>query len=260
MKTLEKKVALVTAATQGIGLACVKKLAQNGATVYIGGIRDKYAEEALAQCAEYKVNFVEFDANNYDSYEQMIQTIIYNEPTLDILVNNFGAGMPSKDLDLLEGDPYVFFDILQKNIGSVYLPCKCAIPHMIKNGGGSIVNIASIGGIQPDVSRLGYGTSKNAVIYLSKNIAIQYAKQGIRCNVVAPGMIATNAVKNNMTPEFQEAFLKHVPLGRMGEPEDIANAVYFYASEESSFITGAVQEVAGGFGIPTPEYADSVMG
>ena len=83
---------------------------------------------------------------------------------------------------------------------------------MIKNGGGSIVNIASIGGIQPDVSRLGYGTSKNAIIYLSNNIAIQYAKQGVRCNVVAPGMIGTNAVKDHMTPEFQKAFLKHVPL------------------------------------------------
>ena len=262
MGKLDKKVALVTAATQGIGLACVKALAKEGALTYIGGLQDEFAEQALAECRaeQLPIKFIAYNAFQYETYKPMVETIIKTEGRLDILVNNFGIGNPKKDLDLIKGDPEAFFDILHKNIGSVYLPCRYAIPQMIKQGGGSIVNIASIGGIQPDTSRLGYTTSKTAIIYMSKEIAVQYAAQGVRCNVVAPGMIGTNAVKAHMSPEFQKAFLRHVPLGRMGEPEDIANAVLFYASPASAYITGAVQEVAGGYGIPAPEYADAVKG
>lgn len=262
MINLEKKVALVTAATQGIGLACVKALARHGALTYIGGLQDKFADEAMAACkAEgLPVKFIEFNAFAYETYQKMLEGVIAAEGRLDILVNNFGTGNPQKDLDLVHRDPKTFFDILHSNIGSVYLPCRYAIPQMIKQGGGSIVNIASIGGIQPDISRLGYTTSKAAIIYMSKEIAIQYAAQGIRCNVVAPGMIATNAVMAHMTPAFQKSFLRHVPLGRIGKPEDIANAVLFYASDDAAYITGSVQEVAGGYGIPAPEYADAVKG
>jgi 3-oxoacyl-[acyl-carrier protein] reductase len=262
MGKLDKKVALVTAATMGIGLACVKALAASGAITYIGGLKDAAADKALAECqqAGLKVKFIEFNAFKYETYQVMVENVIKAEGRLDILVNNFGIGNPGKDLDLIHGDPEAFFDILHKNIGSVYLSCRYAIPQMIKQGSGSIINIASIGGIQPDISRLGYATSKAAIIYMSKNIAVQYAAKGVRCNVVAPGMIGTNAVKANMSPEFQKAFLRHVPLGRMGEPEDIANAVLFFASDDSSYITGSVQEVAGGYGIPAPEYADSVKG
>lgn len=262
MIKLDHKVALVTAATQGIGLACVKALAQSGALTYIGGLKDRFADQALSECRELglPVKFVEFNALAYETYQKMVEQVIAAEGRLDILVNNFGTGNPKKDLDLIQGDPQTFFDILHCNIGSVYLPCRYAIPQMIKQGGGSIVNIASIGGIQPDISRLGYTTSKAAIIYMSKEIAIQYAAQGVRCNVVAPGIIGTNAVKANMSLEFQKSFLRHVPLGRMGEPEDIAKAVLFYASDDSSYITGAVQEVAGGYGIPAPEYADAVRG
>lgn len=262
MIKLDKKVALVTAATQGIGLACVKTLARHGALTYIGGLKDKFADEAMAACQaeDLPVKFIEFNAFVYETYQKMIDAVIAAEGRLDILVNNFGTGNPQKDLDLVQGDPQVFFDILHRNIGSVYLPCRYAIPQMIKQGGGSIVNIASIGGIQPDISRLGYTTSKAAIIYMSKEIAIQYAAQGVRCNVVAPGMIGTNAVMAHMSPEFQKSFLRHVPLGRIGKPEDIANAVLFYASDAASYITGAVQEVAGGYGIPAPEYADAVKG
>lgn len=260
MKRLEGRVALVTAATQGIGLATVKKLAENGAVVYIGGIDDHYAKDALEECKEegLSVKFMEFNANDYESYEAMVDKIVETEKRFDILVNNFGTGSPGKDLDLVDGDPYIFFDIIQKNLGSVYLPCKVAVKYMMHHGGGSIVNISSMGGSLPDLSRLGYGISKSSINFLTKNIAVQYAKYGVRCNAVAPGMIGTNAVKDNMSLAFQETFLKHVPLGRMGTPEDIANAVLFYASDEASFITGSIQEVAGGFGVPTPEFADSV--
>ncbi|MDU4739612.1 SDR family oxidoreductase, partial [Clostridium sp.] len=141
---------------------------------------------------------------------------------------------------------------------SVYLPCKEVIPHMIRNGGGSIINISTIGSVIPDLSRVAYVVSKAAINSLTQNIAVQYAKQGVRCNAILPGLIATDAAMDNMSEEFIKGFLRHVPLNRVGKPEDIANAVVFYASDESSFITGDLIEVAGGFGLPTPLYGDSI--
>ena len=149
MKKLEGKVAIVTAATAGIGLASAKKLAQNGALVYIAGLEDELAEKALAECRQEKLNvkFHPFNAFDYEGYHVMVEHVAKEEGRLDILVNNFGIGIPTKDFDILTGDPYAFFDILQKNIGSVYLPCKPAIRYMAGHGVGNIVNISSIGGL-----------------------------------------------------------------------------------------------------------------
>ena len=129
---------------------------------------------------------------------------------------------------------------------------------MIKNGGGSIINISSIGGSIPDISRIGYGVSKAAVNNITQQIAMQYARNNIRCNAVLPGLTATDAAIDNMPKDFIDSFLAHVPLNRMGKPEDIANAVAFFAGEESSYITGTILEVAGGYGLGTPQYADYI--
>lgn len=190
----------------------------------------------------------------------MIDEVISNERRLDILVNNYGGTNPKMDLDLVQGDTDTFFETLTMNVSSVYLPCKFAIPQMIKQKGGSIINISSIGSILPDVSRLGYGVSKGAINTLTQNIAIQYAKENVRCNAVLPGLIATDAAMKNMSETFIESFLRHVPLNRFGQPDDIANAVLFLASEQSSFITGQILEVAGGFGVPSPMYGEIIKG
>ena len=130
---------------------------------------------------------------------------------------------------------------------------------MIENNrGGSIVNISSISGTVPDISRIGYGVSKSAVNNITQQIAMEYAKYNIRCNAVLPGMTATDAVSRSMNEEFQKSFLSHVPLNRMGTPEDIANAVFFFASENSAYITGSILEVSGGYHLGTPQYADYV--
>ncbi|MDU2687655.1 SDR family oxidoreductase [Paeniclostridium sordellii] len=260
MNKLENKVALVTSATRGIGLASAIKLAQNGAIVYMGVRRleatqeicDKYKEEGLI------LKPVFFDAYNIDSYKEMIDTIIKNEGKIDILVNNFGTGRPEKDLDLVNGDEDTFFELFNYNVGSVYRLSKLIIPHMIANKGGSIVNISSVGGSIPDISRIGYGVSKSGVNNITKQIAIQYAKYGIRCNAVLPGLIATDAAMNSMPDEFRKSFLSHVPLNRIGNPEDIANSVLFFASEDSSYITGSILEVSGGYNLGTPQYAEFV--
>ena len=125
---------------------------------------------------------------------------------------------------------------------------------MEENGGGSIINISSVGGKFPDISRTAYGVSKSAINFLTKDIATQYAHKNIRCNVVLPGFIATDASMNNMSQEFLNMFLKTVPLGKAGQPDDIANAVLYFASDLSAFVTGEILSVSGGFGVPSPMY------
>ena len=257
MNTLSGKVAIVTAATKGIGLACAKMLAEHGAATYIAARNEQAGRDIVEEMERkgLKMHFLHFDAQEKDEYRQVIETVAAREGRLDILVNAFGTTDVAKDKDLLGGDAEAFFSIVQTNIQSVYLTCKHAIPHMMSTGG-SIVNISSIAAVVPDLSRLGYGVSKAAVDWLTKNIALQYARCNIRCNAVLPGLIATDAAMNNMTPEFRDLFLKHVPLGRMGKPEDIAAAVLYYASDASSYVTGMIHEVAGGYALGTPQYAD----
>ena len=128
---------------------------------------------------------------------------------------------------------------------------------MSKQKGGCIINIASVAGITPDTSQIAYGTSKAAIIHLSKVIATHAAKDNITCNVVCPGMTATEAVTNNLTPEFMQFFLKHTPIARMAEPQEMADAALYFAT--ASFTTGQVMAVHGGFGLPSPVYGDMLM-
>ena len=261
MKSLNNKVALVTSATRGIGLACALKLAQNGAKVYMGARRldaaqeicDNHADEGLIMAPVF------FDAFNKDSYKTMVDEVIEKEGKIDILVNNYGTGDPEKDLDLINTDEDAFFRLLDLNLGSGFRITKLVVPHMIKNNrGGSIVNISSISGTVPDISRIGYGVSKASVNNITQQIAMQYAKYNIRCNAVLPGMTATDSVKESLNDEFKKSFLSHIPLNRMGTPEDIANAVYFFASDKSAYITGSVLEVSGGYHLGTTQYSDFV--
>lgn len=256
--TLNNKVALVTSATRGIGLASALKLAEEGAVVYLGVRRMDATQEICDSYPELKLIPVYFDAYKEDTYKSMINTIIEKEGRLDILVNNFGTSNPSKDFDLVNTEEEYFFDTIKANVGTVYSISKNAIPHMIENGGGSIINISSIGGVVPDVSRIAYGVSKSAVNNITQQMAMQYARYGIRCNAVLPGLTATDAAIDNMPEDFRKSFLSNVPLNRMGTPEDIANAVYFFASGLSSYITGDIMEVSGGYHLGTPMYSSAI--
>ena len=255
---LENKVALVTSSTRGIGFASALKLAQYGATVYLGVRRVNDTQEICDKYPELNMIPIYFNAYEEDTYKSMIDEIIEKEGKIDILVNNFGTSTPNKDLDLINTEEEYFFNTIKANVGTVFSISKNAIPHMIENGGGSIINISSIGGVVPDISRIAYGVSKSAVNNITKQMAMQYARYGIRVNAVLPGMTATEAVSANMPEEFQKSFLSHVPLNRMGTPEDIANAVYFFASDLSSYITGDIMEVSGGYALGTPQYSEFV--
>lgn len=255
---LKDKVVLITASTRGIGLACVKKCAEEGAVVYMAARNPDLAKTEADKLISrgYRVKYVYNDAGKPDSYITMTEDVIKDAGRIDVLINNFGTSDPAKDLDFSNTDTDVFLDTVSINLRSVFSASKEAVKYMAKQGGGSIINISSVGGLVPDISQVSYGTSKAAINYLTKLIAVHEAKNGIRCNAVLPGMTATDAVKNKLSEEFRERFLRHVPFKRMGMPEEIASAAVYFASDESAYTTGQILTVSGGFGLATPLYGD----
>lgn len=251
---LQDKVILVTASTRGIGLAIVKKCADEGARVYMAA-RDMQRAQEIADTMN-GVKCVYNDATKPETFSSMVEDVVKDAGRIDVLVNNFGTSNPRKDLDIANTDPQVFLDTVNLNLRSVFMASQAAVKHMVKNGGGSIVNISSVGGQVPDISQVAYGTSKAAINHLTKLIAVQEAKHHIRCNAVLPGMTATEAVETHLSDNFRRLFLRHIPLGRMGQPEEIAEAVCYFASDDSAYTTGQILTVSGGFGLATPVYGD----
>lgn len=255
---LKDKVILVTACTRGIGLACVKACAREGAAVYMAA-RDP--ERAKAEAEKLKsegcrVKWVYNDAAKPESFVTMVDETVQDAGRIDVLVNNFGTSDPGKDLDFARTDPSVFLDTVTMNLRSVFIASQAAAKHMAAQGGGSIINISSVGGLVPDVSQVAYGTSKAAINYLTRLIAVHEAAKGIRCNAVLPGMTATDAVEKKLTGAFRALFLRHIPLKRMGLPEEMAAAVVYFAGDESAYTTGQLLTVSGGFGLGSPVYGD----
>lgn len=255
---LKDKVILVTASTRGIGYAIAVKCAKEGANVYMAARNLERAQEAANKLhAEGgTVKCVYNDATKPETFTTMVEEVVKDAGRIDVLVNNFGTSNPGKDLDFSHTDAEVFLNTVNLNLRSVFLASQAAARHMAAQGGGSIINISSVGGLVPDISQVAYGTSKAAINYLTKLIAVHEARNHIRCNAVLPGMTATEAVENNLTEEFRSLFLRHIPLKRMGLPEEIAAAVVYFASDESAYTTGQILTVSGGFGLATPVYGD----
>ena len=255
---LKDKVILITASTRGIGLACVKACAKEGAICYMGARNLEAAEKIATELKEngFKVKYVYNDASKPESFIRMIEEVIEKEGHLDVLVNNFGTSNPKKDQDLAHTDIADYLDIVTLNLRSVFMASQEAAKHMAEHGGGSIINISSIGGSVPDISQIAYGTSKAAINYLTKLIAVHEASHNIRCNAVLPGMTATEAVEKNLSEDFRNLFLRHIPLKKIGLPEEIAAAVVYFASNEAAYTTGQILSVSGGFGLATPIYGD----
>ena len=250
---LKDKIILVTASTRGIGLAIVKKCAAEGARVYMAA-RDMERAQEIASTME-GVKCVYNDATKPETFTSMVEDVVCDAGRIDVLVNNFGTSNPGKDLDFAGTDPQVFIDTVNINLRSVFMASQAAARHMASKGG-SIINISSVGGIVPDISQVAYGTGKAAINYLTKLIAVHEAKHGIRCNAVLPGMTATEAVEKHLSYDFRNLFMRHIPLSRMGQPEEIAEAVCYFASDASAYTTGQILAVSGGFGLATPLYGD----
>lgn len=257
---LKDKVILVTASTRGIGLATVKACAREGGIVYMAARNLERAGEIAKELNDkgFRVKTVYNDAYKKDTYVSMIEEVVKNEGKIDVLVNNFGTSNPKVDIDIKNTKYDEFINTIDTNLASVFISSQKAIEYMAKTGGGSIINISSVGGSVPDIAQIAYATSKAAINYLTQLIAVQCARDNIRCNAVLPGMTATDAVKDNLSPEFRDFFLKHTPIKRMGEPEEIAGTVVYFASDDSAYTTGQIIEVSGGFGLPTPIYGDMI--
>ena len=251
---LKEKVVLITASTRGIGLACVKACAKEGAAVYMAARNMERAQAVADQLNANggRVKCIYNDATKPETFTSMVADVAADAGGLDVLVNNFGTSDPGKDLDFAHTDPGVFLDTVNRNLRSVFMASQAAAKRMAGHGG-SIINISSVGGLVPDISQVAYGTSKAAINYLTKLIAVHEAKNKIRCNAVLPGMTATEA---HLSDAFRNLFLRHIPLGRMGLPEEIAAAVVYLASDEAAYTTGQILTVSGGFGLATPVYAD----
>ncbi len=255
---LKNKVVLVTASTRGIGFAIVKACAKEGACVYMAARNIEKAQQEAESLNKdgFCVRCVYNDAENPESFISMVEEVIRDTDRIDALINNFGTSDPRVDLDFMNTDPDIFLNTVQMNLRSVFLSSQAAAKHMAQAGGGSIVNISSVGGTIPDISQVAYGTSKAAINYLTKLIAAQGAKYNIRCNAVLPGMTATESVSQKLSEDFKQLFMRHIPLSRMGLPEEIASAVVYFAGDESTYTTGQILSVSGGFGQITPVYAD----
>lgn len=254
--SVKGKIALVTASTRGIGHACAEKLAKSGAKVYFAVRRldagQKLVDEIKAKGGQAGLCY--FDATKPATYSSCIDEVVQKEGRLDILVNNFGFTDVKVDFDVVNTPLAEFQRIVSENLAVVYQLSQTAIKAMQKTGG-SIINIASVGGRYPDMYRTAYGVAKAAILFLSQDIAVQYAHNHVRCNCILPGLIETDAAMKKMSPEFLHTFLKTVPLARMGQVDDIANTCLFLASDASSYITGEQIEVAGGFGKPSPMFS-----
>lgn len=250
------KYALVTGAGAGIGWSCVEKLLNDGVTVYMATLQKEIEskKDFFEQWEQKGLHPVAYDALDLQTYETLFEKISAETGgKLDYLVNNFGWTNPLIDLDIERIAVNDFGNIVQSNLTGIVTTIQKSIP-MMKETGGAIVNIASIAAHVPDMTELAYGTVKAGVCHITKQCATQLAHYGIRVNAVLPGITATDSVKNALTPEFKQFFLRHVPLNRMANPDEIADAVNFFLKSE--YATGQCLEVSGGFGTATPLYAD----
>ena len=245
---LEGKVAIITGAAHGMGAVEAFLFAKEGAKVVVADIREDDARKVEAEIAEAggEAMVVMLNVSKEDQWEQAIADVIARFGKLDILVNNAGiSGSGEKDF----GSTAAWDQLMDINAKSVFLGMKHAIPEMEKVGGGAIVNISSISGmVGQSYVHPGYNASKGAVRLVTKAAAVQHAKSGIRVNSVHPGsmppMLTSGARGDGGS---QDARMAAIPMGREGQPIEVANAVLFMASDEASYITGTELMVDGGF-------------
>jgi NAD(P)-dependent dehydrogenase (short-subunit alcohol dehydrogenase family) len=254
---LAGKVAIVTGGGGGIGAAVARRLVAEGAKVAVADIFAESAARAAKPLGDAALA-VTFDAADPASVEAMIDQTVARFGRLDILHNNAAMTDPAKhplDTNAVDIPIGIWREILDINLTGYLLGCKYALPHMIAGGGGSIVNTASNSGSAGDLARIAYGSSKGAIIALTKYVATQHGHQNIRCNSVAPGVVLTEAL-DKTAPGLKEIIKRHILTPEFGTPDDIAALVAFLASDESRYITGENISISGGGLIHQPHYAD----
>jgi NAD(P)-dependent dehydrogenase (short-subunit alcohol dehydrogenase family) len=245
---LKGKVALVTGAASGIGQAIARLMAQEGAQVAIADINDQGGQETVAQIGEEAAFYKHTDVGSNTEVQSLVEATVARFGAIDILVNNAAIVLFKR---LIDTEPEEWDKVIATNLRSVYLCSRYTIPHMMRRGHGAIVNISSARALATTPLVSSYDASKGAIVSLTRSLALEYASHGIRVNCVLPGAIDTPVFRANLRADGREeeqyrATVDHIPLGRVGLPVDIAQAVVFLTSEESSYMTGASFLVDGG--------------
>jgi NAD(P)-dependent dehydrogenase (short-subunit alcohol dehydrogenase family) len=242
-------IALVTGAAGGIGSATVRTLVELGATVVAADLPGSDFEKLRSSVsAPDRLDTQQVDISAEDSVAALLGAVRSTHGRLDVLDNN--AGLTSKaafDFDVVNMDVAMWDEMQAVNVRGTMLMCKHAVPLMIESGGGSIINISSDQGLSGDMMTVAYGTSKGGVNSMTRFVAAAYGKHGIRCNAIAPGLIASDTMLATMPEQIQQICIESFLIQRLGQPEDIAELVAFLASARSSYITGQLIQVDGGF-------------
>lgn len=247
MASLKNKVALVSGAGSGIGRAIAITYAQEGAKVVVADINEEHAVETVTLITDTggEAFAVKADSSKAEENKRLIDEVVQRYGRLDIACNNAGMGGPAKPT--AEYEPEEWDRVIDLNLNGVFYACKYQLAQMEKNGGGSIVNIASIHGQVAAPNSPAYTASKHAVVGLTKNIAVEYAQKNIRCNAVGPGYIETPLLTANLNEEGLKAIAAKSAINRLGTVQEVADLVAFLSSDKSSFTTGAYIITDGGY-------------
>lgn len=244
-RRLEGRVAVVTGGASGIGLASVRRLADEGARIVIGDVDPESGEAAAA---EVDGIFVKTDVTSAEDVATMFRTAKESYGSIDIAFNNAGISPPDDD-SILETGIDAWRRVQEVNLTSVYLCCKEVLPYMLEQGKGSIINTASfVATMAAATSQISYTASKGGVLAMSRELGVQFARSGIRVNALSPGPVNTPLLIELFAkdPERAARRLVHIPMGRFGEPSELAAAVAFLASDDSSFLTASNFLIDGG--------------
>ena len=254
MKKLVNKVALITGGSNGIGKSTAERFVKEGAKVIIADHNFERAEKLASSLRdnEFHAHAVMFEASDIKSAVKAVDKAIEFFGSIDCVVNNVGGSDLSKDLCVDKLDIRYFDEVMHINLRSMIATAQAALPYMKDKKEGTIINVASIGGLLGDLRGTLYGISKAGVINLTRYIATQFGHYGIRCNGVAPGLVLTPAAIENLTPEERDKFTQYNSLPFVGKPEDIAGIIAFLASEDARYISGQTIIADGGMSCHNP--------
>lgn len=242
---LKDKVTLVIGASRGIGKAIALAFANEGATVVITyNSKENEAKETVEamQSMGVTAGYYKCDISNFDDTKKLIENVIKEYGTIDVLVNNAGI---TKDNLIVRMSEAEFDDVVSTNLKGAFNTIKHISRYMMRNKSGSIVNVSSVVGLMGNIGQINYAAAKSGLIGLTKTTAKELAKYGVRCNAIAPGFIDTD-MTNKLPEQAKEKLMKELPLNRVGTPEEVANVVTFLASDKSSYVTGEIIKVDGG--------------
>jgi meso-butanediol dehydrogenase / (S,S)-butanediol dehydrogenase / diacetyl reductase len=247
---LNGKISIVTGGASGIGAACAMKFAKEGATTIVADVNDVGGRDSVQKITNGggSAEFVHVDVTSPSDIEQLINGTVVRYGKIDVLLNNVGINPVGNAVEATLED---WDKVMRVNLRSAFLGCKIVIPIMIKSGGGSIINMGSVSGLEAGpVSQTIYEVSKAGIIALTKSVAQDFGSKNIRANCICPGGTATPLLKKfmeeSMSPVEREAWIGIIPMGRPAEPEEIASVAAFLASDDASYVSGATIPVDGG--------------